>query len=146
VGWATGPANLVAAAQAAHQFVTFATATPMQLAVAHALDHLGDAYYEAFIEDYGEKRVFLLDALETAGLKPAPPQGTYFVLADFSGIHEGDDRAFVRSLIEDKGVAAIPPSVFYRAHPEEGQRLARFAFCKKMETLHAAAERLGTSS
>jgi N-succinyldiaminopimelate aminotransferase len=143
VGWATGPANLVAAAQAAHQFVTFATATPMQLAVAHALENLGESYYKEFITEYGEKRQFLLAALEAAGLTPAPPQGTYFVLADFSGIHQGDDRAFVRSLIENKGVAAIPPSVFYRAHPEEGQRLVRFAFCKRMETLKAAAERLG---
>ncbi len=143
VGWATGPANLVAAAQAAHQFVTFATATPLQVAVAHALDQLGDSYYKTFIADYGEKRRFLLAALEAAGLKPAPPQGTYFVLADFTPIHQGDDRAFVRSLIEEQGVAAIPPSVFYRAHPEEGQKLVRFAFCKRMETLQAAAERLG---
>ena len=146
VGWATGPANLVAAAQAAHQFVTFSTATPMQLAVAHALENLGESYYKEFITEYGEKRQFLLAALEEAGLTPAPPQGTYFVLADFSGIHGGDDRAFVRSLIENQGVAAIPPSVFYRAHPEEGQKLVRFAFCKRMETLKAAAERLGGRS
>ena len=142
VGWATGPAELVAAAQAAHQFVTFATATPLQVAVAHALDHLGDDYYRSFIAGYGEKRQFLLDTLRGAGLDPAPPNGTYFVLADFTGIHPGDDRSFVRSLIAEKGVAAIPPSVFYRSNPEEGRRLVRFAFCKKMETLRAAAERL----
>ncbi len=118
----------------------------MQLAVAHALENLGESYYKEFITEYGEKRQFLLAALEEAGLTPAPPQGTYFVLADFSGIHGGDDRAFVRSLIENQGVAAIPPSVFYRAHPEEGQKLVRFAFCKRMETLKAAAERLGGRS
>jgi N-succinyldiaminopimelate aminotransferase len=84
VGWATGPAELVAAAQAAHQFVTFATATPLQAAVAHALDHLGDDYYRSFTADYDEKRRFLLAALEAAGLRPAPPRGTYFVLADFT--------------------------------------------------------------
>ncbi len=114
--------------------------------MAHALDHLGDDYYKAFIADYSEKRRFLLAALEAAGMKPAPPQGTYFVLADFTRIHPGDDRAFVRSLIEEKGVAAIPPSVFYKAHPEAGQKLVRFVFCKGMETLQAAAERLGRKS
>jgi N-succinyldiaminopimelate aminotransferase len=143
VGWATGPVPLVAAAQAAHQFVTFATATPLQVAVGHALDHLGEDYYREFNAEYSERRRFLLDALEAAGLNPAPPQGTYFVLADFTSIHDGDDRAFVRQLIEEKGVAAIPPSVFYKAHPEAGARLVRFAFCKRMETLRAAAERLG---
>ena len=68
------------------------------------------------------------------------------MLADFTKIFEGDDRAFVRHLIEEKGVAAIPPSVFYKAHPEAGRRLVRFAFCKRMETLQAAAERLGRQS
>jgi N-succinyldiaminopimelate aminotransferase len=142
IGWATGPAGLVAAAQAAHQFVTFATATPLQVAVAHALDNLGDDYYDGFIADYDEKRRFLIDTLTRAGLVPAPPRGTYFVLADFTPIHPGDDRAFVRTLIKEKKVAAIPPSVFYKANPEAGQKLVRFAFCKRMETLRAAAERL----
>lgn len=142
VGWATGPRPLVAAAQAAHQFVTFATATPLQVAVAHALDHLDETYYERFRSEYAERRAFLLSALEEAGMKTAPPAGTYFVLADFTGIHDGDDRDFVRRLIEKHGVAAIPPSVFYKADPDEGRKLVRFAFCKRMETLQAAAQRL----
>jgi N-succinyldiaminopimelate aminotransferase len=76
------------------------------------------------------------------GLAVAVPQGTYFVLADFTALVGGDDRAFARMLIERCRVAAIPPSVFYRERPQEGRRLVRFAFCKEMKTLRAAAERL----
>ena len=54
----------------------------------------------------------------------------------------GDDRAVAKMLVEKFGVAAIPPSVFYKQAPDEGRRLLRFAFCKKMETLERAAERL----
>ncbi|MFH1998451.1 MAG: aminotransferase class I/II-fold pyridoxal phosphate-dependent enzyme [Planctomycetota bacterium] len=143
IGWATGPASLIAAAQAAHQFVTFATATPLQAAMAYALDTLGESFYNTFLQEYAERRSFLLSALDAAGFKTAPPGGTYFILADFSAIHKGDDQAFVRDLIRTHHVAAIPPSVFYHDDLDEGRRLVRFAFCKRMDTLKAAGERLG---
>jgi aspartate/methionine/tyrosine aminotransferase len=71
------------------------------------------------------------------------PRGTYFILADFTPVFEGDDWDFARWLTAEHGVAAIPPSAFYQADAAEGRRLARFAFCKRMETLERAAERLG---
>ena len=141
IGWCTGPASMVAAAQAAHQFVTFATATPLQVAIAQALE-CDASFYEGLREAYTERRDFLVGALRDVGFRVAVPQGTYFVLADFTDLWSGDDVSFVRHLCTDHGVAAIPPSVFYRAEPEEGRRLVRFAFCKRMETLQAAAERL----
>ena len=142
IGWATGPKSMIAAAQAAHQFVTFATSTPMQVAVAWALDELGDDYFETFRADYDAKRRFLVEVLEECGFRVAVPRGTYFVLADFSAVHDGDDVSFARMLVERHGVAAIPPSFFYRRAPEEGRKLVRFAFCKRRETLEAASERL----
>jgi len=75
-------------------------------------------------------------------LDVAKPAGTYFVVGDFRRRFSGDDVAFTRHLVEDVGVAAIPPSFFYQKDPDEGRRLVRFAFCKKRETLEAAAERL----
>lgn len=142
IGWATGPRPMIDAAQAAHQFVTFATATPLQAAMAHALSEHGREYLRAFRTEYTARRDFLVGALGSAGFNVTVPRGTYFVLAEFSDLFDGDDRAFARWLIEEHGVAAIPPSFFYLAHPEEGSRLIRFAFCKKMETLQRAAERL----
>jgi len=142
VGWATGPKELIAAAQAAHQFVTFATATPLQLAVAFALTGLDKSYFSNLRRDYQAKRDFLASAIQDAGMTVVKPQGTYFIIADFSTIHQGDDRSFVRRLIEDYKVAAIPPSVFYNSDLVAGKSLVRFAFCKKMDTLQQASDRL----
>jgi N-succinyldiaminopimelate aminotransferase len=142
IGWATGPRPLVAAAQAAHQFLTFAVATPFQLAIAHALERHRDEYVATFQEEYRQRRDFLLKALRGAGLQPITPRGTYFIVAEFSALHSGDDREFVRWLVKHAGIAAVPCSPFYQAELAAGRKLVRFAFCKRMETLRAAAERL----
>jgi aspartate/methionine/tyrosine aminotransferase len=142
IGWAVGPRDMIDATQAAHQFVTFATATPLQVAMAYALEHYTDAYLTDLRSEYGARRAVLVDALRAAGFEVAVPRGTYFVVADFRRIFDGEDREFVRWLIAAHGVAAIPPSVFYAAAPDEGRHLVRFAFCKQLETLRAAAARL----
>lgn len=142
IGWATGPREMVAAAQAAHQFLTFAVATPLQVAMADALGRFREDYFATFEREYRERRDFLAGVLGEVGFEVAVPDGTYFILAGFSRLFDGDDQAFARHLIETVGVATIPPSCFYHDRPEEGRRLLRFAFCKRMETLQAAAERL----
>ena len=145
VGWAVGPPPLVQGLQAAHQFLTFCAATPLQAAVAFALDGLDGAALDQLRADYQVRRDCLCDGLERAGLRVARPQGTYFVLADFSGLSREDDQAYVARLMAERGVAAIPPSVFYPEHPDEGRRLLRFAFCKRMATLEQAIDRLSGS-
>ncbi|MFI0609383.1 MAG: aminotransferase class I/II-fold pyridoxal phosphate-dependent enzyme [Anaerolineae bacterium] len=145
VGWAVGPPPLVQGLQAAHQFLTFCAATPLQAAVAFALDGLDGAALDRLRADYQLRRDCLCDGLERAGLRVARPQGTYFVLADFSGLSHEDDQAYVARLMAERGVAAIPPSVFYPEHPDEGRRLLRFAFCKRMATLEQAIDRLSGS-
>jgi N-succinyldiaminopimelate aminotransferase len=142
IGWVIGPENIVAAIQAAHQFITFAPATPLQVALAGALKKLGEDYYRKLRKDYTERRSVLMSALKTAGFTVAVPRGAYFILADFSTIWDGDDRAFVRYLIDRCSVAGIPPSVFYSKNPEEGKHLVRLAFCKQIETLSKAADLL----
>ncbi len=142
IGWAYGPAALCAAVQAAHQFLTFCSATPLQLGIAHALAALPADFYAELSAMYRDKRDFLVDVLRQAGFRVGVPDGTYFVVADFTPIFEGDDQAFCRWLTTEHGVAAIPPSVFYSVDKDEGRRLVRFAFCKTQPTLDAAAERL----
>jgi N-succinyldiaminopimelate aminotransferase len=141
IGYARGPRPLVAAAQAAHQFITYCAAAPMQRAMAEAL-RTGPEYYDQFRAEYRERRDFLVGALRGVGLEVAEPQGTYFILANIESLGFEDDFAFARHLAKEVGVACIPPSVFYHNNKAEGRRLARFAFCKKMDTLRAAAERL----
>jgi N-succinyldiaminopimelate aminotransferase len=140
VGWAAAPPALSAAIRAAHQFITFATATPLQIGAATALA-AGPEYYAEFLEGYRARRDYLVGELSRIGFEVSAPAGTYFACADFRPFGFDDDRAFVRHLIEEVGVAAIPPSVFY-ADPAQPQTYVRFAFCKKRETLEAAVERL----
>jgi N-succinyldiaminopimelate aminotransferase len=142
IGWTFAPAPLSAAVQAAHQFVTFATSTPMQVALARTLQTLPPAFFAELRREYQQRRDFLAQVLRDVGFEVALPAGTYFVTAGFGSLFEGDDRAFVRHLIERYRVAAIPPSAFYAARPEEGRRYVRFAFCKRDETLREAASRL----
>jgi len=141
IGWAAAAPELTAAVRAAHQFITFATATPLQHGAAVALAEAGPGYYGTLLSEYRARRDFLVRELSRIGFAVRPPAGAYFVAADFRAFSDADDRAFVRRLIEEVGVAAIPPSVFY-ADPERRRPWVRFAFCKKMETLEAAVDRL----
>jgi len=144
IGWAGAPAPLTAAVRAAHQFITFATATPFQHAAALALVQ-GDSYFRMLADTYRRKRDYLVAELARIGFGVSPPAGTYFVCADIRPLGYRDDVRFCRELIEDYGVAAIPPSVFYD-HKRLGKGFVRFAFCKKDDTLETAVARLGRLS
>ena len=142
IGWAIAPPDLTLGVRRAHQFITFASSTPMQAAAAYALA-LDDEYYSTLAADYQHKRDFLAVVLRDAGLDVSIPDGTYFIMAGIAALGFDDDVAFCRYLTTEIGVAAIPPSAFYSdEHKSLGQAYARFAFCKKQETLERAAERL----
>jgi len=136
VGWACGPAELVTAARTAKQFLTYTVATPLQHAVAAALE-LPDDYYAGLAASLHTKRDRLCAGLEAAGLEVFRPAGTYFVNAD---VRE-DGVAFCWSLPERAGVVAVPTAVFY-SDPGRGRSLVRFAFCKRDEVIDEAARRL----
>jgi aminotransferase len=69
------------------------------------------------------------------------PEGAYYILADFSELSDMDDVSFAKWMAEEIGVAAVPGSSFYH-HRELGKSLIRFAFCKRIDTLKRAADRL----
>jgi N-succinyldiaminopimelate aminotransferase len=142
VGWATGPSSLIAGVQRAHQFLTFCAATPLHVAMAAALDALDDEFVGGLQRDYLARRDFVVAVLREVGFNVAVPEGAYFCLARFGDLSSSGDKAFARRLIEEAGVAAIPPSAFYVNDVDEGAQLLRFAFCKKRETLDEAARRL----
>jgi N-succinyldiaminopimelate aminotransferase len=139
-GWAIGPAELQNAIRRIHQFTVFAGTTPMQYAIAAAL-RLPDSYFRELAAEYQARRDFLMDVLVETGLEAAEPMGSYFILAGIEQFPHPDALEFSRYLVREIGVAVIPPDTFY-LHPEYGQKLVRFCFCKKWETLEAAAERL----
>jgi N-succinyldiaminopimelate aminotransferase len=144
IGWAAGPAALVHAANQAHQFITYAVASPLQAAAVTALN-LPFGFFENLQQSYQARRDRMLEVLRRAGFKVFKPQGSYFIMIDWRGVapsHVQDDMQFVRWLIQEVGVACIPASPFYQeADKPLGRYFARFAVCKKDETLNAAAER-----
>jgi len=142
IGWVIAPPPLRDAVQRAHQFVTFATASPLQAATAAAL-RLPDSYFQELTASYLARREKLLKGLGEAGLPAHAPEGSYFILTDISHLGFADDVAFCRHLVTQVGVASIPPSVFYSPeHKHLGQRFARFAFCKTDGVLDEGARRL----
>ncbi len=140
VGWACGPSDLMDGLRRAHQSLVFSTAAPLQDAIAQALEQAPErGYYDEFLANYTTRRDHLQTTLEGARLDPIAPEGTYFTMARYPG--DETPNAFARRLIEEKGVASIPPESFYE-HKAHAQGLIRFAFCKTLVQLNAARERL----
>jgi N-succinyldiaminopimelate aminotransferase len=140
VGWATGPAPLVATVTRVKQFLTFVNAGPLQPAVAVALG-LPDAYFDGFRAGLQARRDRLVAGLTEAGFGVLPSEGTYFVTADITPLGGTDGIEFCRALPERCGVVAVPTQVFYD-NREAGRRLVRFAFCKREDVIDEAATRL----
>jgi len=145
VGWALGPASLVNAVNQAHQFITYAVASPLQAAAATALN-LPSSFFENLQVNYQARRDRMVKILEHVGFQVFKPSGSYFVMIDWRGVAPAkvqDDFQFARWLTSEIGVACIPASPFYQESDKHlGKHCARFAVCKKHETLDAAAERL----
>lgn len=140
VGWITGPAELVAAARAAKQFLSYVGSGPFQPAVAHALRNEMD-WARGNARDLERKRTVLSDALRSAGFAVHRSEAGYFVCADPRPLGYSDGAAFCRELPAKIGVAAVPVSAFVDDTAAWGH-LVRFAFCKRDEVIAEAAERL----
>lgn len=140
IAYAVAAPPLTAAVRKLHDFLTVGAPHPLQCAAVRALS-LPDTYYAQLASDYAARRAILGDALTAAGFRLYAPQGAYYILADIDGFGFPDDVQFCEWLVREVGVAAVPGSSFYR-HAEIGRTLVRFTFCKRDETLHAAARRL----
>ncbi len=142
IGWVYGPPDLIEGVARAHQFITFAVHHPSQEAIAYALN-LPTTYYEEFQAMYDAKRLLIQSALDSGGLKYRAPEGTYFIMADYSNVFAGTPLEFTRYLTKEIGVACIPPESFYgQEHAHIGHGYVRFAFCKSDEMLQQVKERL----
>ncbi|MCD6640684.1 MAG: pyridoxal phosphate-dependent aminotransferase [Nocardioides sp.] len=143
VGWATGPAPLVQAVLAAKQWLTFTSGSPLQPAVAHALDHEPD-WPRELARDLQGRRDLLCEGLAAAGLEPRVPEGTYFATTDIAHLGWADGRDFCLALPERAGVVAIPAQSFY-ADEATGAQLVRWAFCKEPDVIREGVRRLAAA-
>ena len=140
VGWCIAPPDITGAIRKVHDFLTVGAAHPLQQAGAYALS-LPREFYDALQKEYQARRDFIIPVLQQIGLKCEMPEGAYYVMTDISDFGFADDIEFTRHLIREIGVAIVPGSSFYHDR-ELGRQKVRFCFCKKQETLEAAAERL----
>ena len=138
IAYVVAPAALMAEFRKVHQFNVFTVHTPSQLAIADYMQdasrHLGLAAF------YQEKRDFFRRLLASTPFELLPCRGTYFQLASYAAISDLPDRAFAEWLTRELGVAVIPVSVFNADGRDD--KVVRFCFAKREETLLAAADRL----
>jgi aspartate/methionine/tyrosine aminotransferase len=142
VGWIIAPPELTDAIRKVHDFLTVGSPAPLQEAVALALEECDPTFYRSLATEYRRRRDLLCQSLEDGGFILLPPEGAYYVLADFSGLSEMDDVEFSYWLTTEIGVAPVPGSSFY-SEREMGRNFVRFAFCKTDDMLREAGERLG---
>ncbi|HOW55549.1 MAG TPA: aminotransferase class I/II-fold pyridoxal phosphate-dependent enzyme [Syntrophorhabdaceae bacterium] len=144
-GWRLGYAcalnPLSTTLRTVHDFMTICAPAPLQAACAATLS-IPDEYYSHLQADYTRKRDKMISILNKAGFIVSPPEGAFYVMADFSKWDfDGNDYSFARWLPANLGVAVVPGSCFYGTKGM-GKKTVRFAFAKRMETLQAAEERL----
>lgn len=140
VGYAIASPEITDAVRKVHDFLTVGAAAPLQEAGVTALN-FPPQYYEKLASDYRRRRDYLLGALEETGFRCFRPYGAYYIMTDISDLGFDDDMKFGEYMVREIGVAVVPGSSFYH-HPELGRRQVRFTYCKRDETLQAAAERL----
>ncbi|XP_049630004.1 kynurenine--oxoglutarate transaminase 1 [Suncus etruscus] len=160
VGWALGPDRLLKHVRTVHLNSIYHCPTQAQVAVARSFEremqHFGQpsSYFSSFPQTVQHNRDHMIHSLQSVGLRPIKSQGSYFMVVDISDFKkkmpdlpgapdEAFDRRFVKWLMKNKGLAAIPVSVFASSsHQKEFDHLIRFCFVKKESTLKAMDERL----
>lgn len=152
IGWILAPAALTDAIRKVHDFLTVGAPAPLQEGVATALDVLDRSFYEQLAAAYRARRDLLYQALNDSGFICTPPEGAYYILADFTAVAQPDasgaplsDTDFSVWLSREVGVTPVPGSSFFRSGGD-GSRLVRFVFCKTDDILLEAARRLRTLS
>ncbi|MFN9727953.1 pyridoxal phosphate-dependent aminotransferase [Acidovorax sp.] len=138
VGTVAAPAALTAEFRKVHQFNVFTVNTPVQYGLAAYLQD--PAPYLQLPAFYQAKRDLFRAGLADSRLKLLPSTGSYFQCVDISAVSDLNEADFCQWLTREIGVAAIPLSAFYGDGFD--QRVVRFCFAKKDETLRAALTRL----
>lgn len=138
LGYSISPAAFTAEFRKVHQFNCFSCHTPMQVALAGYLQQ--EEPYLRLGPQLEKKQQYFQQMMEAAPLKPLPTYGSYFQLYSYDGLTEETEAALAIRLTKEAGVATIPVSAFYSDGTDN--KVLRFCFAKKEETLQQAAERL----
>ena len=138
IGYCMAPKPLSIEFQKIHQYLTFASNTPIQMAYAEFMQNKN--LYLDLPNFYQKKRDLFLNLISKSRFTALPCKGTYYQMLDYSQISDEPEIVFAKRLTVEHGVAAIPPSALY--HQKDDHSVLRFCFAKKAETLESAAEKL----
>ncbi len=142
VGYCVAPPPLSCEFRKVHQYLTFCTVHPIQLALADFLNGCPEFCLELPLF-YQQKRDYFCELMTSSQFTLKPSSGTYFQLLDYSALGQHQNKTdveFSRWLTTEAGVAAIPISVFYENSPD--QKLIRMCFAKSNDTLQEACGKL----
>ncbi|KAM5259218.1 kynurenine--oxoglutarate transaminase 1 isoform 1-T2 [Hipposideros larvatus] len=160
VGWVLGPNSLMKHLRTVHQNSIYHCPTQTQAAVAQSFQreqlHFGQpsSYFVQFPQATQRKRDHMIRSLQSVGLRPIISKGSYFLIADISdfkskmpdlpgAVDEPYDRRFIKWMIKNKGLVAIPVSAFYsQPHQKHFDHYIRFCFVKDESTLQAMDKKL----
>ena len=143
IGWVLTPPRYTARLRAVHDNLVVQAPTPLQKGAVALLEQ-ERPFFGDIAGGYRRKRDLLVDGLREVGFAVTPPEGAYYLFADYRTVPalvEMSPTEAAMHLVERVGVATVPGDNFY-ATGDEGSRYLRFAFCRSMETLEAAVERL----
>lgn len=138
MGYCIAPPSLMKEFRKVHQFNCFSSNSPMQFALATFLKN--EQAYIGLGKFLQQKRDYFSEAMKATKFKPLPSYGSYFQLYSYEGLSKEKEKDLAVRLIKEYGVATIPVSAFYSTAVEN--RVLRFCFAKKEDTLSDAAERL----
>ena len=136
VGYTVAPANLTAEIRKAHQFVTFSVNTPVQMALSQYMTD--PAHYTSLGKFYQQKRDFFLEQIKGSSFEPLACHGSYFQLLSYKNISAKSEKEMAQWITKEHKVASIPVSAFY--NDKTDNRMLRFCFAKKEETLEKAGQ------
>jgi N-succinyldiaminopimelate aminotransferase len=140
VGWATGPADLIAAVRVVRQHMSYVSGGPFQPAIASGL-RMPESYFAGLAAKFGSAHRLLRDGLAGLGLEVVPSAGGYFLVTDVTPLGWQDGASFVAHMMEEAKVVAIP--VQRLSSGEAGNDYVRWTFSKRPDVLSEALRRLG---
>lgn len=138
IGYVCAPADLMKEFRKVHQFSVFCVNTPAQYAIASYMQKIDN--FRTISGFFQQKRDYLKNALAETPFRLLDCEGTYFLSANFGAISDKQDKEFCYWLTKEHQVATIPFSAFYKDKTDE--KVIRFCFAKKQETLDKAIEQL----
>lgn len=139
MGFVIAPQQLTTAFRSIHQFLSFSVNTPAQYALAQ---YLAQPVLPDVSNMMQAKRDYFLALMkDTPFTIHQPAAGSYFQTVGYGNISDMPDTEFAIWLTKEYGVATIPISVFYSNKQDD--KIIRFCFAKKEETIQAAVRKLG---